>query len=381
MNKFKLIGIIVGAGILIALLLSYYKVTIFQRPIAIGFAAKLSGKQAELGVQERNGVQLAIEELNAAGGIAGRPITLIIRDDLGTPSGAKNVDRELIAAGVSAIIGHATSEETIAGLEVTEPAQIVLLGPTISSPDFTGKYKYFFRIHPSFTNSAEGFAKHIFSDRKLDKMAIIYDSDNAAYTKTYQNTFAQKYQSLGGSVVGTASFSAATTADFTPLIENLRKSNADGLLIIAADIDTALIAQHSRLLNWQVPLFSSGWAETASLIYNGGQAVSGMEIEEFYRLGSQSPKFLDFFKRYQDRFGKPPSFGASFGYESMMVLAAALQKNDGKKEGLRQALLATKNFHGLIDNFSFNQNGDVERPSYLNVIQDGKFVTRQKLNP
>jgi branched-chain amino acid transport system substrate-binding protein len=379
-NKFKLAGIIIALGILITLLFTYYKANILK-PIAIGFAANLSGKQAELGVQERNGVQLAIEEINAAGGIAGRPITLITRDDLGTPAGAKNADRELLDAGVSAIIGHATSEETLAGLEVTEPAQIILLGPTTSSPDLTGKYKYFFRIHPSFTNSAESFAKHIFSNRRLAKMAIIYDADNASYSRTYQNTFAQKYQSLGGIISETVSFSSATTADFTPLIERVRQSNADGLLIIAADIDTAMIAQHIRLSNWQVPLFTSAWAETATLIYNGGQAVSGMEIEETFALDSQSPKFLEFTKHYQERFGVPPSFGAAFGYESAMVLASALQKNSGKQAGLRQALLETKNFRGLIDDFSFTANGDIERPSYLSVIQNGKFVTLHGLYP
>ena len=122
-------------------------------------------------------------------------------------------------------------------------------------------------------------------------------------------------------------------------------------------------------------MFASAWAQTpATLIYNGGQSVEGMEIEQAYALNSQSPDFLDFKKRYQDRFGQLPSFGAAFGYEAGAVLAAALQKTGGTRSELRQALLEIQNFKGLIDNFSFNQYGDVVRPFYLSVIRNNNFV-------
>ncbi|CAG0964133.1 partial Leucine-, isoleucine-, valine-, threonine-, and alanine-binding protein, partial [Anaerolineae bacterium] len=121
-------------------------------PIRVGFVAQLTGVQAELGVQERNGVQLAVEEINAAGGIAGRPIELIVQDDLGTPEGAQAADRELIGAGVVAIVGHATSAQTISGLAVTNPARIVMLSPTATTPELSGLDDYFFRIGYSLSD-------------------------------------------------------------------------------------------------------------------------------------------------------------------------------------------------------------------------------------
>ena len=125
-----------------------------KRPILIGFAAQLTGIQAELGVQERNGVQMAVETINATGGVAGRKIELVIRDDRGIPEKAQAADRELIKAGVLAIIGHATSAQTQAGLEVTNPAKVVLLGPTVSTLELSGLDDYFFRIYPSFKDNA-----------------------------------------------------------------------------------------------------------------------------------------------------------------------------------------------------------------------------------
>lgn len=368
-------------GILIGVCILFFTKSIKQEPIPIGFVADLTGNQAELGVQERNGVQLAIDKINAAGGINGKPIELIIRDDLGTPAGAKKADRELIDLGVAAIIGHATSQQTVAGLQITNPARVLLLSPTTSTPNLGGNFEYFFRVYPTFSDSAKGFAKHIYQNRKLSKLGILYDTDNTAYTTTYRKIFADKYLSVGGTIVGDISFSAAAKVDFNSILGELRANNAEGLLLITSDVDAAMIVQRARLLGWQIPLFASAWAQTATLIHNGGQTVEGMEIEQAYALNSQAPDFLDFKKRYQDRFGQLPSFGATFGYEAAMVLTSALQKTNGKSQGLRQAMLEMKDFKGLIDTFSFNESGDVVRPFYLSVIQDHKFVILEPLAP
>jgi branched-chain amino acid transport system substrate-binding protein len=115
-----------------------------NEPIIIGFSAQLTGGQAELGVQERNGVQLAVEKINESGGIAGREISLIIHDDLGIPKEAESGDGELIKQGVIAIIGHATSAQTLAGLKVTNPANVIMIAPTVSTPELSGLDDYFF---------------------------------------------------------------------------------------------------------------------------------------------------------------------------------------------------------------------------------------------
>lgn len=196
----------------------YFWGLIKKEPIRIGFAAELTGKHAELGVQERNGAQLAIEKINAQGGIAGRPVMLIVRDDLGTLEGAETADRALINEGVAAIIGHATSGQTIGGLQVTNKAQVILLGPTISSPILTGKYDYFFRVHPTFSTTVRGFAKHIYYERRVKKMAIIYDIENSAYSETYQRLFTDEYRSMGGVVNDQIGFSSRNKNDFSKLL-------------------------------------------------------------------------------------------------------------------------------------------------------------------
>jgi branched-chain amino acid transport system substrate-binding protein len=364
----------IPACLLIGIIASFLVNCTGKEPIRVGFVAQLTGVQAELGVQERNGVQLAVEEINAAGGVARHSIELIVQDDLGTPEGAQVADRELIKTGVVAIIGHATSTQTIAGLTVTNPAHVVMLSPTATTPELSGLDDFFFRLSYSLVDRAHALAQRIYQGRNITRVAVIYDTDNTAYSKAYLQAFADKYQSLGGQLVAEVNFSSKAQPDFAPSIAQLRASNPDGLLIIAADIDTALIAQRTRLMDWPIPLFTTSWAQTETLIYNGGQAVEGLEIEIANAVNNQSPDLVDFITRYQARFGQAPNFGATLGYEAAKVLAAALLITGGKAEGLPQALLSIKNFKGLSDTFSFDKYGDVIRSFYLSTIHDGKYV-------
>lgn len=349
-------------------------------PIIVGFSAQLTGKQGELGVQERNGVQLAVETVNELGGIAGRKIQLIIKDDFGKLDKARDADTDLIKAGVVAIIGHATTSQTLAGLDVTNPAKVIMLSPTASTPELSGIDDYFFRIYPSFKESAQAFAQYIYENKRIKKMSLIYDSDNLAYAQVYSKTFSEKYYELGGEVVSETSFSSVSQPDFSGILTNIRNKDAQGLLIVASDADTALIAQRTKSIDWPVELFTSAWAQTKTLIDNGGQAVEAMMLEQSYLLTSEVPSFIDFKTRYQKRFGEDPSFGAAFAYEATLVLAEALKKTGGKSDGLKEALTQTKDFKGVVEHFSIDEFGDVERPFYLSSIIKGEYVIIGKLS-
>lgn len=378
LGKSALIILIVA---LIGVLMSVFEGCARKEPIKIGYAAQLTGIQSNIGVQARNGVQLAVEEINDSGGIDGRQIDLLVRDDKGKPDEAQIVDKELIKAGVVAIIGHATSGQTKAVIPIINDAHIVLISPTSSAPDLTDKSKYFFRVTIPHDVRAAAFAQLIYQHRHIKKIAVIYDTDNAAYSQSYQERFTSKFRELGGTVSKVTPFSSKEEPNFDPMLKDLRSTGVQGLLIIASDFDTALIAQRTRLIGWNIPLFSSGWAQTETLIKSGGRAVEGIEIEQSYNLDSKSKAYSDFRKNYQKRFGQEPNYAAALGYEAAEVLIAALKKTGGKPDGLREELLKTSNFKGLVDTFSFNKYGDAVRPFYVGVIRNGKIVTIDEIKP
>lgn len=381
-RKFKMFRnlciVVISVITLIAIIISSNKKK--NEIINVGFSAQLTGRQAELGVQERNGAQLAIEKANNDGGINGHMLSLIVHDDLGIPQEAQNADKELIREGVVAIIGHATTAQTLAGIAEANKAKVIMMGPTVSTPKLSGIDDYFFRIHPSFEKSSQNFAKYIFEIKGIKHIAVIFDKDNLAYSQTYSDIFSDKFKALGGEVTNLLDFSSVAQPDFSKFISELQKSKTEGVLIVASDMDTALIAQRARLMNWSNPMFSSPWAQTKTLIDKGGQAVEGMIIEQAYDLENDSENFVEFKSKYRARFGNDPSFGAAYSYESTMVLIEAIKKSYGTNVNLKDALLEIHDFKGLTDNLSFDKFGDVQRNSYLSSIKNGKFIRIAKLN-
>ncbi|WP_238917362.1 ABC transporter substrate-binding protein [Clostridium sp. YIM B02555] len=381
-SKFKMFRnlciVVISVITLIAIIISSNKKK--NEVINVGFSAQLTGRQAELGVQERNGAQLAIEKANNDGGINGHMLSLIVHDDLGIPQEAQNADKELIREGVVAIIGHATTAQTLAGIAEANKAKVIMMGPTVSTPKLSGIDDYFFRIHPSFEKSSQNFAKYIFEIKGIKHIAVIFDKDNLAYSQNYSDIFSDKFKALGGEVTNLLDFSSVAQPDFSKFISELQKSKAEGVLIVASDMDTALIAQRARLMNWSNPMFSSPWAQTKTLIDKGGQAVEGMIIEQAYDLENDSENFVEFKSKYRARFGNDPSFGAAYSYESTVVLIEAIKKSYGTNLSLKDALLEIHDFKGLTDNLSFDKFGDIQRNSYLSSIKNGKFIRIAKLN-
>ena len=259
------------------------------QPVRIGFTAELTGKQSELGINLRNGVQMAVEEINDAGGINGRKIELIIEDDLGTPEGAVKAENKIIDAGVVAVIGHLTSNQTVEGYKVTQARGVVLFSGTASTSFLSGKKDLFFRTEPSNEYFGREFARYVRQQRGLSKIAIIYDKDNDTYSESMSEAFTDSFTGLGGEVTISLSFSGATSPDFSPIVAEMQASNPEGVYIIASPLNTANIAQIIRLKDWQVPLFAAPWSQGQDLITNGGKAVEGLETIIAYDINGSSP--------------------------------------------------------------------------------------------
>lgn len=351
-----------------------------EAPILIGFTAQLTGKQADLGIHLRNGIQLAVEEINSAGGINGRNLELVVEDDFGTPHGAKDAENKLIDKGVVAVIGHVTSDQTLAGYEVTEKRGVLLFSATAATSAMTGINDLFFRTVVSTDSMGRGFATYIHNDKKIDSIAIIYDEDNKSYSESLVNSFEDTFQKLSGKITTTIKFSSSQSPDYSLPAEKLKESSAHGLLIIGSPYDTALIVQSIELQNWSPALFTSSWAQGDTLFQLGGKTLEGMEAFIGLDINDQNPKLEKFKADYKLKFEIDPIFTAMEGYETMQLLAKALKKTNGSPENLGSELVAIDDFVGLTVPFKLDTYGDVLRPLVIQKIIDGEFVTIKKLD-
>jgi len=349
-----------------------------RRPIRVGLVAGLTGQNSALGVDGRDGAMLAVEQINSQGGVNGRPIELVIRDDMGTFEGAIMADNELITdEGVFVIIGHMISSTMMSAWPQFKDSGVIFLSPTVSTPELSGIDDNFFRLIPTNSVFSATLADYVMSESAIKKVAIFYDTDNVAFTDTFRQGFEKKYLSVGGEILLDYPFSSSSEPDFRPVLIELKEQKPDGIFIIASAVDTALIAQQARLEGLDVQLLTSNWALTEDLIENGGSAVEGILTVVAHDETNQSPEYLDFSNRFQMRFGHKPSFGAEYGYEAVLVLANALNKTNGEKDGLADALLQTSNLPGLDGGISFDAYGDVVSDLYLIAVRDGQFVTEK----
>lgn len=344
-----------------------------NNPVRIGFSAMLSGPGGTPSTIVRNGAVLAVEKINAAGGINGHPVELIIKDDRGDPETALRADRELYDAGVEAIIGHTNSSMSAAVLDFINEEEILMLSPTSSAEFLMGRDDYFFSLYPSnrlLAVAASEFAYHQLGLRKLN---TIIDTFNAIYSENYFLRFGEHFEMTGGEMGRVVRYDSTAEPQFNLLVEELLKGDPDGLFLITGPLNTAMIIQQLYKRNAQLPLLGVEWAEDQELIDQGGPMVEQLYISNLYNTDTSDEKYQSFVEDYIERFKAVPTGWAVMGYESAMILVQALEKRK-RTQHLKEVLLFTT-FEGLQEEISFNGNGDVDRNIYMHTVRDNTFVT------
>ena len=342
-------------------------------PIKVGFIAGVTGRVADLGTSGRNGAMLAVEQVNQSGGIDGRKVELLIRDDEQKTETARQSMQDLVNQQVVAIVGPMTSSMCAAVIEQANAAKIPLVSPTCTSPAFSGIDDYFFRVISATTDYARKSADY---HLKLGhrRIAIIYDLGNRAYSESWFNDFRTQFTAQGGELVKVLKFTSGPDTPFSALASQLVDARADTILMITNSVDAAMLAQQIHQRDKYVPLASSEWAGTERLIELAGKAVEGMILAQFVDRDSSQPEYQSFKTAFRARFNQEPGFAGVAGYDATMTVLDAMR---GKKEGqlLKQLILDKRRFDGISGKLEFTPEGDAARATYIVKIQDGRFQT------
>jgi len=371
----KLYFIAAAVGILcIGGLLSLLNGCAEAEPIKIGFSGQLTGIYSDLGVQGRNGVQMAIENLNKAGGINGRTLELIVENDENSIEGALKADKKLIEEGVVAIIGHMTSSQTLGVEKFIRDQKIPLISPTASSPLLEGKQDYIFRLNPSSDRSAAVMGEYAYKHLEVTRVAVLYDRNNKAYSLPYAQGFVHSFRELGGKIPLQIDFSSEKEVGWAEIINRIEEEKVAAVAIVASAADTAAFAQEIRQRDKEWKIVGSGWAYTQNLIQYGGRAVEGLMFTDSFNSESTRPAFREFKEQYSSRFGRPPMFAAAQGYESVLFLRKGLESQSEYGGNLIEALQNIKKIEGLMGTLYFNEHSDVRRPFFISKVSEGEFT-------
>lgn len=353
----------------VVLLSSFVSCT--EQPILLGFAGPLTGGNSDLGVQGRNGAMLAVEEINRTGGVAGRMIELVARDDGNSPELATEVDRELCALGVVAIIGHMTSEPSVAAASEATARCCVLVSPTASTPRLSGIDDCFFRVQGATDATARVFGRYVADHMTIERLTAVYDRDNAGYSEPFVAAFFTSLQQNSDAVLELISFSGSGGIDPAALVTEIEQTGPEAVLIVASATETAALVQAIRAAGADWQLLSSGWAATPALASNAGAAVNGLYLARATDSPHSPADYAAFAHTYRTRFGREPSFAAAQSYDAVRLVARALEQNSGSEDGLADALERVEPFDGLLLRIDLDAFGDVAAPVTVFRFVDG----------
>jgi branched-chain amino acid transport system substrate-binding protein len=343
-------------------------------PIRIGFIGALTARAAGLSTSGRNGFLLAIEEVNARGGINHRKVEGLIEDTHMNKDAALQAIQRLIDNRVSAIIGPMTSQTAVTVVPVINRARIPMISPTASTNELAGIDDYFFRVYYTNAQAAKLLAEKILCQGYPLRITTIYDLDNRAYTEDWIGKFQEIFEQGGGVLTAKIPFDSRREELFLELAEQTAESNPQGILILANAIDTALICQQFVKIGVDLPLFATGWSYSDDLIQFGGKSVEGLTIIQSADLHDHSPAIQNFISAYQKRFHSPPNFPAMHAYDATRRILTIFEKTTDS-ETIRAELLQKGRFAGLQSDLAFDRYGDLKNPRlFFARIVNGKFA-------
>jgi branched-chain amino acid transport system substrate-binding protein len=223
------------------------------RPIRLGFLGGLSGRVADLGIGGRDGALLAVEQRNAQGGIRGRPVRLLVRDDRQDPETARAAAQDLIDRGAVAVIGPMTSAVAMATVPLANRHQVVMVSPTVTTTDLSGRDDFFLRVSATTRDYARKTARYLAERESVRSATLVFDLHNEAYTRSGMDNFKQEFLGRGGRVAGEVPF---TSGEDTVMVELARRAaapGADAVVISAGAMDAAMLCQQFAKLRARPP--------------------------------------------------------------------------------------------------------------------------------
>ena len=349
--------------------------------IVVGNFGSMTGAEATFGISTRDGIILAVEEWNKAGGLLGKQIELKAYDNQGKPEEARlSVDKLITVDNVVAVLGEVASTRSLAGAPVAQQNKVPMISPSSTNPAVTQKGDYIFRVCFIDPFQGEVMAKFAFNNLGLKKAGILRDS-KSDYSMGLANYFIKTFTALGGEIVGDEKF-VSGDVDFKAQLTNLKSKNPQFLYIPGYYTEVGLIARQAREQGLKVPLMGGDGWDSDKLTEIGGESVDGSYFSNHYTQEDPRPEVQNFIKNYQARFGTKPDALAASGYDAARILFEAIktaQSVEGQK--IRDALASTKEFNGVTGIITINPQRDATKSAVVLQVKGKDFKYVATVNP
>jgi branched-chain amino acid transport system substrate-binding protein len=345
-----------------------------QEPEEVEFGAllPLSGDTAAYGETARNAIDLAVEEINASGGIHGLQVRVAYMDTKAMPSAGVAAFEELTEdPSISAVIGPMSSSVTLAVAPLAEAKRVVLVSPSASNPQITSAGDYVFRTCLSDQYEGLVLARLAIDTLGAQTAAALY-IDNE-YGRGLVDVFGTAFEERGGAIVAREAF-PEDAAEFAVPLGRIAEAEPEVILLVGyAQMGDVLIEARSAGLTQQV--LSSVMFDNPEILAAAGEAAEGVLFTSWTPDPAlPSPERQAFDTAYQARYGVRPGVFAAESYDAMYLLAQAIGGSGESGDGIRAGLQDVAGYPGASGPITFDENGDCIKPVFVKTVQDGEFV-------
>ncbi len=349
--------------------------------IWLGEVGSLTGSEAAFGISTQRGIELALNEVNAAGGVKGKKVMVRVYDNQSKPEEAASAVTRLITQDkVKLILGEVASSNSLAMAPKAQQAKVPMITPSSTNPSVTEVGDYIFRV--CFIDPFQGFvmAKFARENLKFGRVAILEDM-KSAYSKGLTEVFDRKFTELGGKIVAKEAYSKGDT-DFRAQLTALKRAKPEAIYIPGYYSDVGIIARQARELSLKVTLLGSDGWDSDKLFELGGSAIEGAYVSNHYSAEDPSPRVQNFIKAYKTAYGSVPDSLAALGYDAAKVAIDAMKRApDLSGPALRDALAQTKDFPGVAGTISIDEKRNAVKPAVVLQVADGKFKYVETISP
>ncbi|MBC7968139.1 MAG: ABC transporter substrate-binding protein [Fuerstia sp.] len=347
--------------------------------IVIGHFASMTGSEATFGQSTDNGIKLAVDEINAAGGIDGKKIRLITYDDKGDAREAGTaVTRLTTKDGVVAVLGEVASGLSLAGAPICQEAGIPMVSPSSTNPKVTKIGDMIFRvcfIDPFQGSVCAKFARE-HEGLKAAKAAILTDQASP-YSVGLQEEFEKAFEKLGGKIVSKQTYQGGDQ-DFSAQLTAIRSSEPDVVFVPGYYTDVGNVALQARKLGLTAPLLGGDGWDSSKLGEIAGKSIDGCFYSNHYSQEDPNPAVQEFIKTYSERHQQTPDGLAALGYDAARILFEAMKRAKSVEGKVLAAELAkTKEFDGVTGKISIDGDRNAVKSAVILEMRDGKpkYVT------
>ena len=329
-------------------------------PIVIGMFGPMTGERSALGLRFREAAQMFSEEVNAKGGVGGRPVEMRIEDSRGSPREAAEIAQKFASdPKVLAVIGGQTSTESMAAAPILAEASLTQVSPTSSHPDFTKISPYQFRTMTTNPTMVMPHVHMLVDMMGMKKIAIVYFNDDFGLIVSQLTT--ARLKEMGIPVVLVEAM-IPEARDFRPLITKIRSAGPDGVFLISHYAESALFMQQLRQADPALKVAATDTLNDPKFIELANGAAEGVVMPTPFL--PASPAAASFSKAYEAKFGKEPNYYSACTYDAMMVVVSAMQALAAKgapltRQAIRDGIANAPTLQGVSGTLKYEGSGDL----------------------